>query len=62
MGNTYCDLVRMGMEKRGHFLSWTDDFLRTDLALMDGALGKNGIYVAFLPKFEWWFLGKVDFA
>lgn len=52
----------MGMEKRGHFLSWTDDFLRTDLALMEGRMGNNGIYVANLPKFEWWFLVKVDFA
>ena len=62
MGNTYGVLGRMGKEKRGHFLSWTADFLRTDLALMDGAMGKNGIYVANLPKFEWWFLVKVDFG
>lgn len=50
------------MEKRGNFLSWTAVFLRTALALIEGALGKNGIYVAFLPNFEWWFLVKVDFA
>ena len=62
MGNTYGDLGRMGMEKRGLFLYWTAVFLRTALALMEGALGENGIYVAFLPKFEWWFLVKVDFA
>ena len=55
MGNTYGDLGRMGMEKRGHFLSWTADFLGTTLALMDGALGKSGIYVAYLPNFGWWF-------
>ena len=55
MGNTYGDLGRMCMEKRGHFLSWTAVFLRTALALMDGALGKSGIYVAYLPKFWWWF-------
>lgn len=48
------------MEKRGHFLSWTADFLGTALALMEGALGENGIYVAFLPNFEWWFLVKVE--
>ena len=48
------------MEKRGLFLSWAAVFLRTALALMDGALGKNGIYVANLPKFEWWFLVKVE--
>lgn len=48
------------MEKRGHFLSWTADFLGTALALMEGALGKSGIYVAFLPNFEWWFWVKVE--
>lgn len=62
MGNTYGVLGRMGMEKRGHFLAWATDFLRTALALMEGALEKSGIYVAFLPKFELWFLVKVDFA
>ena len=46
------------MEKRWHFLSWTADFLRTALALMDGALEKSGIYVAYLPKFECCFLVK----
>ena len=50
------------MEKRGHFLCCAAVFLRTALALMEGALGENGIYVAFLPNFEWWFLVKVDFA
>ena len=62
MGNTYGGLGRIGKEKRGHFLSWADDFLGTTLALMEGRMGKNGIYVAFLPNFEWWFLVKVDFA
>ena len=61
MGNTYGDLGMRGKEKRGHFLYWTADFLRTALALMDGPLEKSGIYVANLPKFEWWFLVKVDF-
>lgn len=58
MGNTYGDLGRMGKEKRGHFLSWATDFLRTALALMDGALEKSGIYVDFLPNFECCFLVK----
>lgn len=62
MGNTFRVLGRRGMEKRGHFLYWTAVFLRATLALMEGALEKNGIYVANLPKFEWWFLVKVDFA
>lgn len=60
MGNTFRVLVRRGKEKRGHFLSWADDFLRTALALIEGRMGNNGIYVAFLPNFEWWFLVKVE--
>lgn len=62
MGKTYGVLGRRGMEKRGLFLSWAAVFLRTTLALMEGRMGNNGIYVAFLPNFEWWFLVKVDFA
>ena len=62
MGNTFRVLGRMGMEKRGHFLSWAADFLRTALALMEGRMENNGFYVAFLPNFEWWFLVKVDFG
>ena len=62
MGNTYGVLGRRGKEKRGHFFPWAADFLGTALALMDGALEKNGIYVAFLPNFGSWFLVKVDFA
>lgn len=56
MGNTYGVLGRRGKEKRGNFLYWAAVFLRTALALMDVALGENGIYVAFLPNFELWFL------
>lgn len=62
MGNTFRVLGRRGKEKRGHFLSWAAVFLRTALAFMDGPGEKSGIYVAFLPNFEWWFLVKVDFA
>ena len=51
-----------GHGEEGAFLFWAADFLRTALALMDGALEKSGIYVANLPHFEWWFLVKVDFA
>lgn len=60
MGNTFRVLGRRGKEKRGLFLYWTAVFLRTALALMDGPLGKSGIYVANLPKFECCFLVKVE--